>query len=66
MIIIITILSYTIIISVNLFALGILDSYTYCDYYWAGPGRPDPEHFRCVIIMIIIIIIVIRIYITYS
>ena len=32
-------------------ALGIDDSYNYCNYYWAGPERPDPEQLRFIIVI---------------
>ena len=56
-------LLYLIIIIV---ALGIDDSYNYCNYYWAGPRRPDPEKLRCVLIMLAIFIIVILNYNNYN
>ena len=42
------------------------DSYNYCNYYWAGPRRPDPEQLRCVLIMLVIFIIVILNYNNYN
>ena len=48
-----------IIIIINIMVLGIDDFYNYCNYYWDGPGRADPEQLRCVIIMIILMIVII-------